>query len=236
MVLRSFESHANATATGSALHSLLCDECNNWFGYIVTARATGQGKSFILPNDKAAINRARFYARQNLKQILNATRFVRPCPRCGHIPQQMHRQAKWEHKPILRNTALILVGLGWAFVLPVLHSRERNSAGRILSELFTLSPSFFSDPRLSLFLTLVLPGISLLILWLALAIRYRPNDQPLAARLALAKKFSVPLLLKTDPDGNEILVIEATQDLPPGDITVKAAVLPSVANTLVDLS
>lgn len=201
-------SRATVTISGVQMRAVLCEQCNQWYGYGVQAQATGRGRTFVVPDDKAAIKRAKYSARTELNAALNRRRPAVPCPRCGYFQSSMHWRAKWEHSAWLFLIALLPLFFGWTFVMPVLHSTERNSGTRILDDLLSFSPHLFADPHFALFACFVLPGPLLMLVWALRFARFQPNAGDPPQRIRQYSKIAVPLLIIKGEDGNDTLMSE----------------------------
>jgi hypothetical protein len=83
-----------ATAQGSVLKVVSCEQCRETYGYLVDLEATGEDLDLFFLEGEASAERARQNAEENLASKSERCLLAVPCPNCGHYQEAMVNRMK----------------------------------------------------------------------------------------------------------------------------------------------
>ncbi|HEX5139021.1 MAG TPA: hypothetical protein VFY93_18775 [Planctomycetota bacterium] len=173
-----------ATATGRARRVVRCEECGGEYAYEIERAAVGHGISVYALDEDGAAKRARKEAQEHLVRQLDAEIEVVPCPKCGWVQTGMTPLARRQYRRWMDTT-------GWVVALLAVTAAFANMAmgsGAPPRRLLVAWPWVIVAGVL---------GPALVLLRLALANAYEPNDEPVEVRIERGRKRSVAV--EADP-------------------------------------
>lgn len=169
------------TARGSAYKSVVCEECQCEYVYLVTRDALGSVSGFVLADKQAMQERATRFANASLRSMLARAEEPVPCPNCGHYQQSMIPLLQRKHRPGLFFTGLFFLVVGGSFwflaLVALLTGSPRNN----------ISPRPFVEA--AVWITTF--GFGLIVARRILSLGIRPNDSNPEERKLLARSLAM---------------------------------------------
>src|SRR6267142_1796243 len=81
--------HFAASAKGSVIKAINCEQCGLRYFYQLTRSASGEASAFCYIGERAAAARAQRRADENLQKLLKTDCDLVPCPQCGHLQRDL---------------------------------------------------------------------------------------------------------------------------------------------------
>jgi predicted RNA-binding Zn-ribbon protein involved in translation (DUF1610 family) len=172
-----------ATARGSALKQVICEECGFEYFYVVQRVATGHGTSPLMLFNAGAADQAEAQAAAELNASLGrAVEFV-PCPKCGRFQGNMVRKAQR-----LRNRWMVIVGLTLTITVGIVGGLLAFANYKNAEKGWNFAPSPLFEICVGLTFAL---GVAMLIAKPIISKRFDPNTQDVEERRQLGQSRSL---------------------------------------------
>jgi hypothetical protein len=174
--------YTRTTLTGRVPKFVACEQCAFEYVYLLEKTAVGEDVTnvlFLAGADK----RASADAEARLRQALEASCEVVPCPACGHVQEHMVQRArKLRHRWMVPAAVFILVAAGF-----MLGSSAITMLVAVLTDRLFGMPSLLGGAGA----VAAMIGIALLRLKRLWANRHNPNDEPVATRKQQGNELAV---------------------------------------------
>jgi hypothetical protein len=185
IVIPIFWKQYTATAQGSRLKFVPCEDCSVEYVYVIEREAIGAGASMYMLNNEGAADHATSAAGETLSAVLENDFDPVPCPACGHYQRYMFPKLLGNTGLWVRLVLLVVIVLGClATVNAVYHS---------ISYLLHLADGGFGQlvTTWSVLLLLGVTGFGLSTVNNVLIRRFNPNAGDPQERIAIGRSRAI---------------------------------------------
>lgn len=168
-----------ATARGSALKQVNCEECESEYFYIVQRAATGRGTSPLMLFNQGAAAHAEAQAAAELNASLDRAVDLVPCPKCGRFQSNMVQKAQRR-----RHRWMFIVGLTLTITVGTVGGLLAFANHKNAEKGWNFAPSPLFEICVGLTFAL---GVAILIGRPIISRRFDPNTQDVEERRLLGQ-------------------------------------------------
>ena len=179
--------HYEVSVSDSISKHVVCESCSNEYDYVLTRKAYGESKAFILLSGEVALRVADHKARKRLAEFLEEGCEPIPCPNCGQVQSHMFARARQLRHRWMWKAFIVLLPISVLLLIPALVMLERYEKDRT-DESFIWALGLWSGLGITICIAIALG------LWkYSSAKYYDPNSEPLETRLEFARNNTLSL-------------------------------------------